>query len=55
MAVVWLILLILALMTVNFYDALSGKKELCTLEELDRDDCLKLFKKYNDIKDKTMY
>ncbi|MEI3162859.1 MAG: nucleoside deaminase [Lachnospirales bacterium] len=39
----------------EFYDALSGKKELCTLEELDREDCLKLFKKYNDIKDKTMY
>jgi guanine deaminase len=39
----------------EFYDALSGKKQLYTMEEMGREDCLKVFNEYTEIKDKKMY
>lgn len=39
----------------KFYNALKGDNDLCTLSELDRDECLKLFKEYMAIENKTHY
>lgn len=39
----------------KFYNALKGDNDLCTLSELDRDECLKLFKEYMAIDNKTHY
>jgi guanine deaminase len=39
----------------EFYDALSGKKQLYTMEELSREDCLTVFTEYSKIKNKQMY
>lgn len=39
----------------EFYEALSGKKQLCILKETDRDECIKLFDEYRSIKDKIGY
>ena len=39
----------------KFYNALKGDNDLCTLSELDRDECLKLFKEYMAIDKKTHY
>ena len=39
----------------KFYNALKGDNDLCSLSELDRDECLKLFKEYMAIDNKTHY
>ena len=39
----------------KFYNALKGDNDLCSLSELDRDECLKLFKEYLAIDNKTHY
>ena len=40
---------------IEFYQALKGEKQLCSLEEISRADCLDLFAEYSRIKNKTMY
>lgn len=37
----------------EFYKKMENKKDL--IKELDRDECLKLYKEYSEIKDKKMY
>ncbi len=39
----------------EFYATFRGEKELCALAELDRDECLKIFEEYTNIKGKTHY
>jgi guanine deaminase len=39
----------------EFYDALKGKKQLYTMKEIGREDCLKVFEEYVGIKNKKMY
>jgi guanine deaminase len=39
----------------EFYDALKGKKQLYTMEEVGREDCLKVFEEYVGMKSKKMY
>jgi guanine deaminase len=39
----------------EFYEALKGKKKLYTMEEVGREDCLKVFEEYVGIKSKKMY